>query len=89
MNKEIFRELANKATEYCIETYKDDPKTQAWLWKDKFAEFIYKDIIKVVAAQALQGESALDVFTHLTLLYEGVNLRAAQDKLESPISLDF
>jgi len=36
----------------------------------KFAELIYKDIISVVAAQALLGESALDVFKNLQNIYE-------------------
>lgn len=45
-------------------------------WNDteveKFAESIYKDIITVVAAQALLNESALDVFKNLKRIYEGV-----------------
>ena len=41
-------------------------------YNQKFAELIYKDIITVVAAQALSNESALDVFKNLKRLYEGV-----------------
>ena len=36
----------------------------------KFADLIYKDIITVVAAQALMNESALDVFINLKRIYE-------------------
>ena len=37
----------------------------------KFAELLINDIQTVVAAQALLGESAMDVFTNLGVLYEG------------------
>lgn len=39
-------------------------------WEEKFAQLIYKDIITVVAAQALMGESALDVFKNLKRIYD-------------------
>lgn len=35
-----------------------------------FAHLVYKDIITVVAAQALLNESAMDVFKNLKSLYE-------------------
>lgn len=38
----------------------------------KFAELIIRDIITVVAAQALLNESALDVFKNLKTIYEDV-----------------
>lgn len=37
---------------------------------EKFAELIYKDVITVVAAQALLNESAMDVFKNLKRIYE-------------------
>jgi hypothetical protein len=36
---------------------------------EKFARLIYKDIITVVAAQAMMGETALDVFINLERIY--------------------
>lgn len=89
MNKELFRELAHKATQYCCATYSVTEGPQAWAWEDKFAEYIYKDIIKVVAAHALHGDSALTTFTNLTRIYEGVNLQEAQDNGKKEDTLDF
>ena len=83
MNK--FRELAKKATEYCHE-HSDVAK--AWTWEDKFAEYIYKDIMTVVAAQALSNESALDVFVNLQRIYEGKELKPRNEPLECPIDYE-
>lgn len=40
---------------------------------ETFAHLIYKDIISVVAAQALLGESAVDVFKNLKNIYESTH----------------
>lgn len=37
---------------------------------EKFAELIVSDILKVVAAHALSGDSAVDVYANLIRLYE-------------------
>lgn len=39
----------------------------------EFAELLYKDIITIVAAQALSNHSALDVFKNLKRIYEEEN----------------
>lgn len=39
---------------------------------ERYAELIVKDIITVVAAQALSNHSALDVFKNLNRIYQGV-----------------
>lgn len=52
-----------------------NPPTVYWQGEvsaQRFAELIIKDIITVVAAQALLNESALDVFKNLKRIYEGV-----------------
>ena len=69
MNERI-KELAEKATTYIEPT---STSGEGWIFnKEKFTELIYKDIITVVAAQALLNESALDVFKNLKRIYEGV-----------------
>lgn len=83
MNERI-RELVKQAGEYVNSVYTPPvrSKTPGKIWEDghigwneqfqaKFAELIYKDIITVVAAQALLNESALDVFKNLKNIYEG------------------
>ena len=37
---------------------------------EEFADMLFRDIITVVAAQALSNESALDVFANLKRIYE-------------------
>ena len=67
MNERIY-ELAEQCTTSCV-----DGRGVELIEIDveKFAELIYKDIITVVAAQALLNESALDVFKNLKRIYEG------------------
>ena len=68
MNERI-RELTSAADVWC---------DQNWLghdlynqrWEEKFAELIVKDMMIVVAAHALSGDSAVDVFANLKRIYE-------------------
>ena len=53
---------------------------------EEFANLLYNDIITIVAAQALSHESALDVFTNLTRIYEGKNLRPLTEQM--PLKYD-
>lgn len=60
-----FRELIDQCWE-------EDGISPTYFNPQKFANLIYKDIITVVAAQALSNESALDVFKNLKRIYEGI-----------------
>jgi hypothetical protein len=71
-----FLELYQKA--HSVRTHAGDPaldgnpSTVYWqgdVSAEKFARLIYKDIITVVAAQAMMGETALDVFINLERIY--------------------
>lgn len=48
MNKEVVRKVAEKATEYCMEHYKNVPGPVAWAWEDKLVEIIVKECIEVL-----------------------------------------
>ena len=48
---------------------------------EDFADALYHDIIRVVAAQALSNESAFDVFSNLSRIYEGKNLRPLTEQM--------
>ena len=61
MNKELIEKLMREAG-YAAPHVATRPQ--------KFAELFYKDIMCVVAAHALSNDSALDVLTNLTKLYE-------------------
>lgn len=77
MNEEIFKHLQDQCWIYnthpdMIDTDSNSDARPCGFDTKKFAELIYKDIITVVAAQALLNESALDVFKNLKRIYEGV-----------------
>ena len=54
MNKNI-RSIAINATKYCI----DVAENKAWLWEDKFAELIIKDVIKTASSKAIELETKM------------------------------
>lgn len=64
-----FKELAQQTDIWCDQNHYGDQHYDLF-WEEKFAQLIYKDIITVVAAQALMGESALDVFKNLKRIYD-------------------
>lgn len=67
-----FRKLAEQCTETSTSYFDGRGNvTETYFNREKFAELIYKDIITVVAAQALSNHSALEVFLNLTRIYEG------------------
>lgn len=66
MNPQI-KQLAQQAG-YGSNRWDDTQQFEEFL--ENFAHTIYKDIVTVVAAQALLNESALDVFKNLKTVYK-------------------
>lgn len=73
MNERIM-DYAEQARLYATSVHPDNHDIKLWekVYHEKFAELIYKDIITVVAAQALSNHSALDVFKNLRRIYEEI-----------------
>ena len=70
--KELYRRAHGTRTYDGDPIYDGNPPTVYWQGEAsaaRFAQLIYKDIITVVAAQALSGDSALDVFINLERIY--------------------
>lgn len=67
MNKQT-KKLAEQAG-FHLDEYSEPTQRKV----EKLSELIVKDILRVVAAHALNGDGAVDVFVNLKRLYERTN----------------